>query len=1002
MVSSEIKRIPEGYVQLKGSERRTPPTAKVVGEVDSKESFTVTIVLRRRKDGSTLPGFDYFAKTPPRHRRRLSHEEFTEKYGAHPEEIRAIEEFAKQNGLTVKESHVGKRHVVVNGTAAQFSKAFGVSFRRYQVEVHSSPPHKKGPPTRSRTYRGREGFIHVPKELADSIVGVFGLDNRPVGQRNLTGDTPITNLISVQQAATLYNFPAPGASIGGQTIGIISAGGGVGYLLSDINLTFGAAGLASPIVHDIAVDGVANLAAALLASAQAAAGGNTLSFASTGGLVNGSIGYYVSGGNDYWLLVTAVTPTTLTVKAYDSTTQNFDLPLQSNVPAGTTIYFNLDGETMQDLAIAGLAAPGANLACYFLADTQAGWVDMIGRVLHPNPGDFPAGVTPPSVLSSSYFISGGDDPDGLAAYGVTTGLMDALSQAFEDAAYLHNGPTICIASGDRGSDNLVGNDRNTPASGDGFAHVQYPASDPWVLGVGGTTLGQYIPAGSITPAWVEFPWNATDASWRWWGASGGGISDYFPLPSYQAYAGVPNSINPTIAAPNPHTVTPPAPFKDIGRGVPDVAANANYRTGFSGIAFGGVPGGQVGNGTSASAPFWAGLIAVVNSNAGFNIGFANPTLYTLGPGAFNPINPLWRDSPFPQLATCPTDNGNNTIPGYPTGPGWDAVTGLGSPNGMQILAGFTALESVYILGGYQSADVVLTDLATGNPVPIGGKPGGPWDTQLKPSTNYGFSANVHNDSPNDVAGVVVKFWAIPGGVGTNGVMVGTPQMVTVPAHSTITVNASVPFTSAPAGDHMCAVVSIYSPTTGCNVNAATALDIPDPGYSETHQCSAWRNTDSMLAGGGNQFHFRIGFGRLPLHLDKPIILQIGAKHVPANIRETAVVTKIADILKTMGARSNIPLYLLPGILQGFKRINLKPSVKGIGEIEVGQSERGVWHLLPHKGTENNMLEIVGHVPEDAKIGDVVLVYVTAKYPKIKERAARTVEFLQFVHVVDMK
>jgi kumamolisin len=262
-----------------------------------------------------------------------------------------------------------------------------------------------------------------------------------------------------------------------------------------------------------------------------------------------------------------------------------------------------------------------------------GWVDMIGRVLHPEAGDFPAGVNPPSVLSSSYFIAGGDDPDGLAAYGVTTAAMEAISQAFQDATILVNGPTICVATGDFGSNCGVGSEIGDPTQGDGYAHVQYPASDPWVLGVGGTTLGQYLPGGSSTPLPVEFPWNAPyeEATYPW-GSGGGGVSDYFPVPSYQASAGIPNSINPGITTPNPSTVTPPAAFNATGRGVPDVAANANFRTGFSGICFGGVPGGQVGNGTSASSPFWAGFIAVLNSNAGFNIGFANPTLYTLGAG----------------------------------------------------------------------------------------------------------------------------------------------------------------------------------------------------------------------------------------------------------------------------------------------------------------------------------------------------------------------------------
>jgi hypothetical protein len=173
--------IPEGYVQLKDSERTAPRNAKVVGEVDRHEKFAVTIVLRRREDGPALPDFDYFSKTPPRKRMRLSREEFTEKYGAHPDDLKAIEEFARKSGLTVKSSHAGRRHVVVEGTAAQFSKAFGVSFKRY--ELPPAPQRKPGPPPRARRYRGRDGFIHVPKDLAESIVGIFGLDNRPVSYR---------------------------------------------------------------------------------------------------------------------------------------------------------------------------------------------------------------------------------------------------------------------------------------------------------------------------------------------------------------------------------------------------------------------------------------------------------------------------------------------------------------------------------------------------------------------------------------------------------------------------------------------------------------------------------------------------------------------------------------------------------------------------------------------------------------------------------------------------
>jgi hypothetical protein len=996
--------VPDGYVRLEGSERRASTKAKLIGPVDDNERFSVTIVLRRRADGPPFPDFDYFTRTPPRRRMRLSHEEFTEQYGAHPGEIHAIEKFAKKHGLTVKSSHAGRRHVVVEGTAAKFSAAFGVSFNRY--ELPPAPRRKNAPPRRTG-YRGREGFIHVPKELAESIVGVFGLDNRPISRRNgEPGDTPIANLISVAQASLEYNLPAPGASVGGQTIGIVSADAGyVGFLQSDINQTYSAIGRTAPLVHQISPEGasVTNHAFSMATNAPASVGGTSLSFASASDprLYIGSEGFYVFAGTLYFLQVMTINPTSITFTAWDGS--NWVSGFQSQIPNPTTIAFNLDGETTQDLSIAGLAALGANLACYFISGTQASWVALMGRVLHPVAGDFPAGVNPPSVLSTSYYIAPGDDPDGLAQNGVTTALLDAVSQAFQDATILANGPTICVATGDFGSNCGVGSEIGAPTQGDGYAHVQYPASDPWVLGVGGTTLGQYLPSGSMTPQPVEFAWNAPFLNPDYpWGAGGGGVSDYFPLPSYQSEAGVPNSVNPGITTPTPSTVTPPAPFNATGRGVPDVAANANIDTGFSGIALAGVLGAQTGNGTSASAPFWAGVMALLNSNAGVNIGFANPTLYTLGASAFNPINPLWPDPAYPQLATCPANNSNSGIPGYPTHAGWDAVTGLGSPNGMAILSGFEALDTVYILGGYQSPDIILTDLTTSQPVPIGGLPGGRWDTLLEPSTNYGFSANINNDGPTAANGVVVSFWAIPGGVGTNGTMVGVPQTVDIPAYSTVPVNASAPFTSAPPGDHLCAVVSLYNPSTGCSVDATNALEIPSPGYSMTHQCSAWRNTDSMLAGPGRHFGFHIGLGVIPFHLEEPVQLGIETKHVPATWQQTPVARGIANTLRAVGAKSNLPLYLLPGLRQSFATVAVESKVKAKHGLEVKEREPGVWLLRPEGKAETTSFEISGTVPADAKPGDVLLVNVTATYPRIKGRAARTIEFLEFVHVSDRK
>jgi hypothetical protein len=335
-------------------------------------------------------------------------------------------------------------------------------------------------------------------------------------------------------------------------------------------------------------------------------------------------------------------------------------PTVTDVTVDASNDGSLDLETTQDIVIAAKAAPGASIAVYFSTYDQQGWVDFVHRVAHPNPGDPVC-----SVVSSSFYVSDGDDADTLSSEGVSTSWLTAVSQAFQDAAI--QGVTICIASGDTGSDSKVG---------DGNAHVQYPASDPWVLSVGGTTIGD-VNGSSFT----EYVWNDT------WGATGGGISDFFGLPSYQVGAGVPQSLN---------------AGGRVGRGVPDVAANASPNAGYTGITLGGSD--AVGNGTSASSPLWAGLIAVINAALGVNVGFVNPALYALGPSGFRDLTG----------SEGPSDNSDNGVSGYPADAAWDACTGWGSPDGTALLASLRAVytRSLYFIvdkstfGHDEVADVI--------------------------------------------------------------------------------------------------------------------------------------------------------------------------------------------------------------------------------------------------------------------------------------------------------
>lgn len=282
----------------------------------------------------------------------------------------------------------------------------------------------------------------------------------------------------------------------------------------------------------------------------------------------------------------------------------------TNSPSGDPD--SADGEVELDIEVAGTIAPAATIVVYFCPNTTQGFLDGITTAIHDTTNN-------PSVIS----ISWGGPEDSYTGQALTS-----YDQALQDAKAL--GVTVCVASGDNGS-----SDGDT----DGNAHVDFPASSPNVLACGGTSL--QASNGVITS---ETVWNDGASG----GATGGGVSETFPLPSYQANANVPVSVNSSQFA---------------GRGVPDVAGDADPNTGYNVVVDG--DSGVVG-GTSAVAPLWAGLIARMNQARGSNAGFLNPLIYPLQATAFNDIT-----------------QGNNGA--YSAGPGWDACTGLGSPIGTALL-----------------------------------------------------------------------------------------------------------------------------------------------------------------------------------------------------------------------------------------------------------------------------------------------------------------------------
>jgi kumamolisin len=274
-----------------------------------------------------------------------------------------------------------------------------------------------------------------------------------------------------------------------------------------------------------------------------------------------------------------------------------------------------DGAVMLDLEIAGTLAPAAQFVVYFAPNTDRGFLDAINAAIHDHQNR-------PSVISIGW---GGPESSWTAQ------ALRACDQAFQEAAAL--GITICCAAGHDGSSDGIS---------DGYAHIDFPASSPYILGCGGTRLEASNAAIS-----QEVVWNGGTMA----GVTGGGISEFFTVPGFQKLAGVPPSAN---------------PGGEQGRGVPDVAGDADPTTGYLiGVDHREV----VVGGTSAVTSLWAALIALINQHLGQPVGYLNPLLYSgqiANSGAFRDIT-----------------SGNNGA--YQARRGWDPCTGLGTPNGARLL-----------------------------------------------------------------------------------------------------------------------------------------------------------------------------------------------------------------------------------------------------------------------------------------------------------------------------
>jgi kumamolisin len=438
-------------------------------------------------------------------------------------------------------------------------------------------------------YRGREGEIFVPAELSDIITGVFGLDTRPLGhsRRRRASAAPVAweTLKSEPQAQGKGRATASSIAVSNPFPG-----------------TFFPPQVAQLYNYPPTLDG---------------SGENIAVFAFNGPpSPDPRGGYRLTALRTYFERILGGKAPSITDVVVQGAGNDPGPDSSASSDQGDST-----GEVMLDLCVVGSVAPGAKIFVYFTEFNSQGWVDALHDAI--------ADKNQISVISISY---GNPERDPRSAW--TPMGVRVVDQAMQAAKA--RGITICCASGDDGSSD--GSPRG--------AEVDFPASSPNVLGVGGTKL--VASNGGSPKITAETVWNEL---FQGAGAGGGGVSELFTKPAYQSDAGVPASVNP------PHR---------IGRGVPDVCAVADPETGVVIMHVDGQKLLPIG-GTSAAAPFCAALITRLNQGLKARCGFLNEILYTrFAKGVLHDIT-----------------IGNNGA--YEAGKGWDACTGLGSPDGQRLL-----------------------------------------------------------------------------------------------------------------------------------------------------------------------------------------------------------------------------------------------------------------------------------------------------------------------------
>lgn len=240
---------PERFTPVRGSDRAPVIGAEEAGPADPNEEVRVTVLVRRRPDSALAARVDEMSAKPPAGRRYLTREQLSAQHGAEDADLTRVAAWATGMGLSVLETSALTRTVVLAARVEDLASAFQVDLVRYRYETG--------------TYRGRTGPVLIPADLADIVVGVVGLDDRPQARPRFIVAGDPSNVVAPHgsvaftpvQVAQLYQFPT---SVTGadECIGIIELGGG--YTAADLTTFFKGLGLTEPTVTAISVDHAAN------------------------------------------------------------------------------------------------------------------------------------------------------------------------------------------------------------------------------------------------------------------------------------------------------------------------------------------------------------------------------------------------------------------------------------------------------------------------------------------------------------------------------------------------------------------------------------------------------------------------------------------------------------------------------------------------------------------------------------------------------------------------